>query len=167
MSDTGLSEIDGAVQQTHHWLNAVTDALGAGGAEAGRKDAWHALRAVLAATRDNLPVEDSAKFAAQLPMIVRGLYFEGWRPAGTPAADRHLPEFLERVAKVLPEANAADPEGAARAVFAVIRERVTEGQAMAVKNMLTAEVQALWPDGFDRTMPGNRPGAPDAEGEAA
>lgn len=154
MTDTGLSEIDHAVQQTHEWLNGVMRGMEG----ATKKDAYHALRAVLAATRDNQDVTEASHFGAQLPTMVRGLYYEGFRPADLPGKDRTLEQFLERVRAKLPTDD-VDAEAASRAVFATMRERLDDGQADAAKNMLNQDVQALWPKGFDRSMPGNFPGS--------
>jgi uncharacterized protein (DUF2267 family) len=46
--------------------------------------AYTILRAVLHALRDQLTVEEAAHFSAQLPMLVRGVYFERWQPASVP-----------------------------------------------------------------------------------
>ncbi|HKO24530.1 MAG TPA: DUF2267 domain-containing protein, partial [Chloroflexota bacterium] len=58
----------------------LSEELGTGN----RLQAYEVLRAVLHALRDRLPVESAAKLGAQLPMLVRGFYYEGWNPTHTP-----------------------------------------------------------------------------------
>ena len=42
-----------------------------------RQDAYRAVRGVLHTLRDRLPVEESAQLAAQLPTLLRGVFYEG------------------------------------------------------------------------------------------
>jgi len=84
MSQTGLSAFDSTIQTTNVWLNEITERMG------WREDkhrGYHALRAVLHALRDQLPVEHVAALGAQLPLLVRGIYYDGWHPAGKPLKD--------------------------------------------------------------------------------
>ena len=41
---------------------------------------YHLLRAVLQSLRDQMSVHEAAHFSAQLPLILRGAFFEGWNP---------------------------------------------------------------------------------------
>ena len=145
---TGVGSLNHAIEQTQPWITDVARAMAGGGSEPDREAATTALRAVLAATRDNLVVDEAADFAAQLPTIVRGLYYQGWKPSETPAKDRSRTAFLDRVAAYLAN-EAIDPEAASRAVFAVLCERMPGGEPAQVRNMLTAEVKAMWPDGVN------------------
>ncbi len=46
-----------------------------------RHVAWHVLGAVLRTLRDRLTIEESAHLSAQLPLLVRGLYYDQWQPS--------------------------------------------------------------------------------------
>lgn len=143
MSTTGLDVFDTTLQKTHAWLKGIMDRLGT----SDRHRAYMALRAVLHALRDRLPVTEAAQLGAQLPMLVRGLYYEGWDPAATPRKERHKEDFLAHVARELRTAAgpAVDPEAAVRAVFAELATRVSAGEIADVKGILPAELRALWP----------------------
>jgi uncharacterized protein (DUF2267 family) len=90
-------------------------------------------------------VEEVAQLGAQLPILIRGIYYEGWDPTGTPLKLRHKEEFLARIAQELEGSGAADSESVARAVFGVLAARVTSGEIEDVKHVLPAEVRQLWP----------------------
>jgi uncharacterized protein (DUF2267 family) len=59
---------------------------------------------------------------AQLPMLIRGFYYEGWHPAGTPTKERRKEDFLEHIAAAFRGDPDIDPEQVARAVFEVLAE---------------------------------------------
>jgi uncharacterized protein (DUF2267 family) len=105
--------------------------------------AFRVLRAVLQVLRDRLTVEEAAQFAAQLPMLLQGVYYHGWTPAGKPLKIRSRQEFLDRVAEGLMRQH--DPEEACRTVFHVLQERMPGGEIEDVKRILPAPIRDLWP----------------------
>lgn len=132
---------DTTIEKTNLWLK---DLMGVLGWEDKHK-AYRALRTVLHILRDRLTLEEVAQLGAQLPMLVRGFYYEGWTPAGKPERIRHKEQFLDRIAlEFRPEEN-IDPEELARAVFTVLAHRVTEGEIEDVKHVLPVELRTLWP----------------------
>jgi uncharacterized protein (DUF2267 family) len=99
---------------------------------------------VLHALRDRLPVDEAAALGAQLPMLVRGFYYEGWHPADKPVKERKKEEFLAHVAAALTGHPFETPEQVVRAVFGVIAKHVTPGEIEHVKLILPGERRALW-----------------------
>jgi uncharacterized protein (DUF2267 family) len=142
MTVTGLEVFDATVQKTNAWLKRLMDI----GGWQDRHHAYLGLRATLHALRDRLTVEEAAELAAQLPMLVRGLYYEGWDPTGKPVRERHREQFLARIERELPPGVAVDPESVARAVFRVLSEQVADGEIDDVRHILPSEIRELWPD---------------------
>ncbi|WP_028034488.1 DUF2267 domain-containing protein [Chelativorans sp. J32] len=141
MSSTGLDVLDKTIQTTHIWLNEIMEEHGDD-----RQAAWHILGAVLRALRDRLPAELAAHLAAELPLVVRGLYYDQYEPSKQPDRTRSLDEFLERVQDGLKMTRPVDPTEASRTVFKVIAHHVDLGQSAKVRDALPKDVQALWPE---------------------
>jgi uncharacterized protein (DUF2267 family) len=110
-----------------------------------RHRAYQALRAVLHCLRDRLTVDEAAQLGDQLPMLVRGIYYEAWHPAGKPEKIRSREEFLAKIHTHLPKARSINPENAARAVFQVLEKHVTAGEISDVMRTLPQDIRELWP----------------------
>ena len=124
MSTTGVAALDHTVQETNVWLKAVAEQLHF----EDRQHAYNALRAVLHALRDRLSPEVAVHFGAQLPMLVRGFYYEGWHMAGKPTKDRSVQEFVDHVFQALPPRFPIDPLTATRGVFEILWEKLDPGE---------------------------------------
>jgi uncharacterized protein (DUF2267 family) len=140
MSATGLPVFDKTLQETHTWLNGVMQRMGIDD----RQLALVALRATLHALRDRLGPNNAVHLGAQLPILIRGLYYEGWHVGGTPSKERHKQEFLSHIAREFGGRADMDPELAARAVFETIWDHVELGEIAKVQKALPAELRELW-----------------------
>src|SRR5258708_3302805 len=115
MSQTSLSAFSSTLQITNVWLNEIMDRL----SWEDRHRAYQALRAVLHALRGRLSVDHAAALAAQLPLLVRGIYYEGWHPHGKPLKERHKQEFLIHIANAFRNDPEVNSERVVKAVFQV------------------------------------------------
>ena len=132
--------INHAVQKTQEWLkelHANTDL-------SGEAAALSVLKAVLHHLRDRLTAEEAVDLAAQLPLIVRGIYYEGWRPRHVPQTWRTKEQFLDDLgAAVLP--HTFPVERAVRDVFALLAHHCDPGEIADVIDQMPAELKDLWP----------------------
>jgi uncharacterized protein (DUF2267 family) len=127
------------VHVTNRWL---VDAAAALGTE-DRQEAYHAVRAALHALRDRLPVAEAAQLAAQLPTLLRGVFYEGWRPAATPERYHDVATFLERVAANGAYAGHTEASMAADATMAMLRAHVSAGEIADVLADLPEPIRGL------------------------
>lgn len=141
MSTTGLEVFDTTLQKTHVWLNDVIYELGW---EDERHRAYQALRAVLHALRDRLTVAEAMDLGAQLPLLIRGFYYEGWKLTDKPLKERRREEFLAHIKHEFRNDERMDPEQIARGVFRVLARRISEGEIEDIKHLLPAELRELW-----------------------
>ncbi|MER8971703.1 MULTISPECIES: DUF2267 domain-containing protein [unclassified Mesorhizobium] len=139
MSATGLDVFDKTLQITNIWLDEIMADLGPD-----RHVAWHTLGAVLRTLRDRLQIGLAANLGAELPLLVRGAYYDRYRPADMP--DSSLEKFLQHIADELKSTRPVDPEDAARSVLRVLARHIDLGQSAKVRDALPKEIQVLWPE---------------------
>lgn len=141
MTTANISAFESSLHTTNEWLNELNEKLG----RSDRQQAYRMLRAVLMAVRDRLTVEEATDLGAQLPMLIRGFYYEGWNPSKTPTSERNVEGFLAHVSENLADMADGDPEEVTRAVFDVLSQHITEGEREHVKSNLPSDVRKLWP----------------------
>jgi uncharacterized protein (DUF2267 family) len=139
---TELETINRSVEKAHVWINDMAEELETDD----RQLAYRVLRAFLHAVRDRLPVEEAAQLAAQMPLLIRGLYYENWRPAATPVRYRDLDAFLDRVANEALLGGETEASYAAEAAARVLHRRVSEGEL--------EDVAAIFPEGLRSVLAG-------------
>lgn len=129
------------VQQCQEWLKEIRDDADL----ANEAEAWSVLRAVLHQLRDRLTVDEAAHLSAQLPLLVRGVYFEGWRPSRVPDPEVHSQQaFLAGVAeRLLPHHLPTDR--VTRVVFSILAHHIEPGEISDVIGQLPGDIKELWP----------------------
>jgi|SRR5690625_4240752 len=135
-----LDFIDNTVQKTYEWLREIRDELRIDDSQI----AYHGLSAVLHTLRDRLSPEVVAALSAQVPILIRGLLYDGWRPADKPLLIRHRDEFLELVEERFGGIGLVQPARLAHAVLTVLERNISPGLAENVKRSLPEEIRTLW-----------------------
>jgi len=138
--DIRVGALDASLQKTSLWLDELGRSLG----WTEREKAYAALRAVLHALRDRLIVDEAFDLAAELPLVLRGMYFEGWERRRAPGGERTKEDFLARVSERLMPGRNVDPESVTRAVFDLIARHVSGGETSHIVAMLPEPVRELW-----------------------
>jgi uncharacterized protein (DUF2267 family) len=141
MSAVGLEGLERTVHLTHVWINDLNDRI----AWNDKSRSYRLLRAVLHALRDWLEVDESANLAAQLPGLLRGAYYDQWRPATTPVKKRNRQAFLEHVEKEFARDPLHDTAECVTAVFQLLSEKITFGEIEDVWRAMPADIRELWP----------------------
>jgi uncharacterized protein (DUF2267 family) len=141
MSDTQIPALDHTVQQTNVWLKKLTEEHHLGD----RHHAYNALRAVLHVLRDRLTPEQAVHLGAQLPILVRGIYYEGWRLAAKPTDERQANEFAALVAAQLPQQFPQDALSVTKAVFDLLWKELDPGETAKIIDTLPLPLRGLWP----------------------
>jgi uncharacterized protein (DUF2267 family) len=140
---TGIDTLDHAVQQANQWIKAIAEGLDT----SERRLAYRALRATLQALRDRVGPDHAAHFGAQLPSLIRAVYYQGFRPTVTPTRERSRGAFLEHVhAQGVEPLDIVELERAVRVVLAVAGEQIARDEIDKLADLFPAEFRDLFPD---------------------
>lgn len=142
MSQPGLEVFDSTLQKTHVWLNELQELAHLPDQHA----AFQALRAVLHTLRDRLSVDVAAHLGAQLPVLIRGVFYEGWHPAGKPEKIRSREEFLGQIEEAFMGPETTDPARLAMGVFELLNHHLSPGSPEKIRQVLPREMMELWPE---------------------
>lgn len=140
MTRTTISNFSQAAQQAQQWVNEV-----AGELDWDAPRAYRLVRAVLHALRDWLPPAETSDLAAQLPVLVRGVFFEGWKPQDGLAHERRKVDFIVAVRREFGFDEDVDFDRAIGAVFRLVDRHVSAGEVEQVRNSMRKALRQLWP----------------------
>jgi uncharacterized protein (DUF2267 family) len=140
MPTTHPSILERSVEKTNVWLKDLCAELESDD----RQYAYHVLRGFLHALRDRIPVDESAQLSAQLPVLIRGIYYEGWNPSRTPQTYHDVHPFLDRVALEAGLAGETEASFAASAAARVLRTHVSSGELDDVVSVLPPAVREIF-----------------------
>lgn len=141
MSTTILPLFDKSLQTTAIWLEEIQSDIGPD-----RAFAWRVLSVVLQNLRDHLPLELAAHLGAQLPVVIRGSFYDQFDPTVLPKQAHGADEFLQSVADGLKDSRGVDPRDAVQAVFGVLDRHLSRGQIDKVVRSSPRGIRAMWPE---------------------
>ena len=128
-------------RKSEAWLGELCVELG----WSDRYKANRVLRVTLHALRDRLPMQEAVQLGAQLPMLIRGLYYEGWQPGATPNKDLDRAALLAAVRNAFDEQDPAfNSKTAVMAVFRLIETHISEGESRDIAAVLPERLRLLW-----------------------
>lgn len=145
MSANGLEVFDKTLETTHVWLNEIMKDLGPD-----RQVAWKVLSVVLRKLRDRLPLGLAAHLGAQLPILIRGIYYDQFEPGRLPAERKTREGFIHEVHEALSDTRPVNPDHAIRCVFGVLGRHVSEGQIRKICDALPHGMRQLWEGSAER-----------------
>ncbi len=136
MSANGVDAFDKTIQTTHIWLNEIMAEIGPD-----RQVAWKVLSTVLHKLRDRLHMGLAAHLGSQLPLLIRGAYYDQFEPGRMPSDCATREQFVAEVAEWLSDIRPVDPDAACRAVFGVLSRHVSAGQIDKVCQALPKDLR--------------------------
>lgn len=137
------THFDNYAHEGNEFLRKVAEALGT------PEDTDHAFRTVQAvfhALRDRIQIEESMHLLSELPMMLKAVYVNNWKPKEKPQKYEYKADFLNEVFqkdKTTAIDFAYDGEAEAQAVFSVLKSCVSEGEMNHVKGQLPKEIAEL------------------------
>ena len=126
---------------TNVWLKDILDQL----KWQSKSSVYQALRSTLHALRDRLRVEEAVQLAAQLPLLIKGVYYDGWTPLDKPQKYKKE-EFARRVHEQFQFDPDLNPAEIIRAVLRVMYRHMGEGEFGDVKSNMPAGIQEWFPE---------------------
>ena len=146
MSRTGVDSLDRSIEKTNAWLGDVAASFGT----EDRRLAYRVTRSWLHTLRDRLPVPIAAHIAAQLPELLRGVFYEGWNPSKVPIK-YSKDEYIARFAKDA-QIHLTEVPRAGRLVTSAVGRHLSEGAMNEALGALPADIRRLIaapPDGTE------------------
>jgi uncharacterized protein (DUF2267 family) len=132
---------DKTVQKSQIWLQEVQKGLGT----TDENRAYLALRTVLHSLRNHLQLNEAIQLGAELPMLIRGLYFEGWDPHARPERERNQKEFLDYFRHYFINESEDELESILGTVLKVVENKISKGEVKDIKQNLPKHILNLWP----------------------
>jgi uncharacterized protein (DUF2267 family) len=124
MNWTGLDIFDSSIRRTNAWTKEFMQEMN----WTERRQAILAFCDVLRAVRDHLSTNSAVELGNQLPLLIRGAYFEGWQPSEVPRT------------WVAPEDDAV-----VKAAFRLLQRKADEGEIQSIEKLLPEDLHQFWP----------------------
>ncbi|MDX1631797.1 MAG: DUF2267 domain-containing protein [Thermoanaerobaculia bacterium] len=147
MTMTTVSSLNRSLEKAQIWLKDLQKI----GHLRDESQAYSVLRAVLHVLRDRVTPDEGADLGAQLPLVIRGLYYENWKPSRAPASYDELDEFYGRIRGELRGGTDVDPAHAFRSVARLLDQKITAGEMDQIREMMPEAIREIWPERENET----------------
>jgi uncharacterized protein (DUF2267 family) len=137
MARTGVDSLDRSIERTNQWLGDVATSF----ETEDRKLAYRVTRSWLHTLRDRLPVTVAAHLAAQLPELLRGVFYEGWNPSKVPAKygrDEYIARFARNA-----QIHNTEVRKTGQLVTSAMRRHLSDGVVNEAFGVLPADIREL------------------------
>jgi uncharacterized protein (DUF2267 family) len=142
MSQGYKSSMNHSIQVTNEWVHQIDEMVPWNDSN----QSFRLMRATLQTVRDLLVVDEAAQLAAQLPIYLRGVYFEGWDPSKTPSQHREKSDVIARICDDFKGGQLDDPENAIGIIFSFLNTRISAGEIEDVRGSLRKSLREIWPE---------------------
>ena len=140
MSSTKVRSLDRSIQSSIQWLNDIQSEL----KWPDEERVYSATKAMLHTLRDRMIVDETFELAAQMPLLIKGIFFDGYDPSGKPLEIRSREKFFDTIQERFDKASGLDGETITRAVLKVLYKRVGAGEMDDVMNAMPDDIKGLF-----------------------
>jgi len=141
MAQAVMEIFDSTIHKTANWIDELALLMG----WEDQRKTYGVLRAVLHSLRDQLTMQETVHLGAQLPLLIRGMFYEGWNPEKKPIRMKTREEFLNHLCSHFPRGCEFDPEHAVEAVFVLLSQKITQGEIEDLRQNFPKDLQDWWP----------------------
>ena len=134
------NSIDKTVQTTNEWLNELGRYLGV----QDKQVIYAAFKTTLTVIRDRLTIEEMADFAAELPVLLRGAFYEAWNPAKTPLKIKHVDDLYDLFLERYNGPFVLEPKIIIPKIIGFLSRKVSAGEMKDIKSILPKELKEFW-----------------------
>jgi len=131
---------DKTIQKSQLWIEEIEKNIENGS----ENRAYLALRTVLHSLRNRLQINEAIHLGAELPMLIRGLYFEGWDPREKPSRDKDQRDFFKYFRSYFSEESDEEITKMIKAVFKVLDDKISQGEIKDVRENLPSHIRKIW-----------------------
>lgn len=139
---TGIPALEDALRDAQGWLASAGHRINTRSSQV----ALACLRGTLHTLRAQLDVRRAIEVGERLPLVMRGVFFDGWDPHDAPPPAATKDEFVGRVAADNGRNPRIKAERAAKAALEVIFERLPAAVTARIVERLPENLRELWPD---------------------
>lgn len=94
--------------------------------------------------RERLPIEELFHLSAQLPLLIRGVFFEGYNPSNKPTKIKNRQKFFDVVSDNYGKSTETNSAEVTQAVLRVLYKRAGFAQMDIIRDLLPLDLRELF-----------------------